>query len=412
MTQKNEVTVVNGTQGGLHVANGPLTTSIVNGLVPDLLLSEIDSRIVKIRPSSTPLDQISRLAGSRRCRSMVVDYYSVDTKPSAAGVRNAKEVDNMIMVSTGQDAIFAQSETVMFPDTLTEAGEPLVGYVVDRDLKDGVLILPVNLGEDEDLPLPEAGHSMVRMGRAAGELDVQTPQFEALPRKATNFCQIFKAQVEESTMQKLTNKEVGWTFNDQEEVAVIDMRQGLERNFLFGSKARIKHPTTQEEIMLTGGIWHQTNHQFEYDVDAALTEEFIVDLTRHAFEGASGSLRKVLVAGTGLIDRLNKIGFTRMAATNDSVTKWGIDFTELHSKFGTLYVVHSETFDQCGCPDNGMVIDPQYITKYSFIPMQAERLDLKSTGVRNTDAVVITEASCLVLRYPNAHLKVIGTHTA
>lgn len=393
----------------MHVANGPLTTSLTNNLVPDLLLSEIDSRIVKIRPSSTPLDQISRIGGCRRCRSMVVDYYSVDTKPSGTTVRNAKTVEDMLIVSTGQDAIFAQSETVMFPETLTEAGEPLVGYVVDRDLKEGVMILPVNLEEGEEIPLPESGHNIVRMGRAAGELDVQTPQFEALPRKDTNFCQIFKAQVEESTLQKLTNKEVGWTFNDQEEVAVIDMRQGLERNFLFGAKARIKHPTTHEEIMLTGGIWHQTNHQFEYDATAPLSEEFIVDLTRHTFEGASGTLRKVLVAGSGLIDRLNKIGFTRMASTNDSVTKWGIDFTELHSKFGTLYVVHSETFDQCGCPDNGMVIDPQYITKYSFIPMQAERLDLKSTGVRNTDAVVITEASCLVLRYPNAHLKVIGT---
>ncbi len=408
MPQENNITVVTGTRGNSHVANGPLTTSVVNTLVPDLLLSEIDRRIVKIRPSSTPLDQISRLAGCRRCRSMVVDYYSVDTKPSGTKVRSTKVVDNMFMISTEHDAIFAESETVMFPDTYTDGGEPLVGYVVGRDLKDGVLVLPVNVETLDDVIFPAAGHGIVRMGRAAGELDVQTPQFEALPRKATNYCQIFKAQVEESTLQKLTNKEVGWTFNDQEEVAVIDMRQGLERNFLFGAKARIKHPTTHEEIMLTGGIWYQTDHQFEYDTEDTLTEEFIVDLTRHAFEGASGSLRKVLVAGTGLIDRLNKIGFTRMASTNDSVTKWGIDFTELHSKFGTLFVVHSETFDQCGCPDNGMVIDPQYITKYSFIPMQAERLDLKSTGVRNTDAVVITEASCLVLRYPNAHLKVIG----
>ena len=408
MPQENNTTIVRGSAGNQHVANGPLTTSLTNSLAPGLLLSEIDSRIVKIRPSSTPLDQISRLAGSRQCKSMVVNYYSVDTKPSGTDVLSANLVDNLLQVSTEHDAIFAQSETVMFPDTVTAEGDPLVGYVVNRDITGGVLILPVNVAEGVQVPIPANGDSVVRMGRAAGELDVQTPQFEALPRKATNFCQIFKAQVEESTMHKLTNKEVGWTFNDQEEVAVIDMRQGLERNFLFGAKARIRHPETHEEIMLTGGIWHQTEHQFEYAADTALDEEFIVDLTRHAFEGASGSLRKVLVAGTGLIDRLNKIGFTRMASTNDSVTKWGIDFTELHSKFGTLYVVHSETFDQCGCPDNGMVVDPQYITKYSFIPMQAERLDLKSAGVRNTDAVVITEASCLVLRYPNAHLKVIG----
>ncbi len=41
------------------------------------------------------------------------------------------------------------------------------------------------------------------------------------------------------------------------------------------------------------------------------------------------------------------------------------------------------------------------------VPFQAENLDLRKSGQRNTDAVVLTEASCLVLRYPNAHMKVI-----
>ena len=35
-----------------------------------------------------------------------------------------------------------------------------------------------------------------------------------------------------------------------------------------------------------------------------------------------------------------------------------------------------------------------------------EALDLKSAGVRNTDALVLTEASCLVLRYPKAHVRI------
>jgi hypothetical protein len=58
------------------------------------------------------------------------------------------------------------------------------------------------------------------MGRAASELDVQSPQFEALPKKSRNLCQIFKMQVEQSTLQRLANKEVGWTMSDQEEAAI------------------------------------------------------------------------------------------------------------------------------------------------------------------------------------------------
>ena len=52
----------------------------------------------------------------------------------------------------------------------------------------------------------------------------------------------------------LTRKEVGWSFSDQEEVAVMDMRMGMERNFLFGTKARLTNRRTGDETLLTEGI--------------------------------------------------------------------------------------------------------------------------------------------------------------
>ena len=42
-------------------------------------MSDIDQRIVKIRPMATPLDQISRYAKSSSCDSFEVKYYSVGT---------------------------------------------------------------------------------------------------------------------------------------------------------------------------------------------------------------------------------------------------------------------------------------------------------------------------------------------
>ena len=131
-----------------------------------------------------------------------------------------------------------------------------------------------------------------------------------------------------------------------------------------------------------------------------------------SFEGYSanaGSNRKILIGGTGLIEAINKLDYNKVISANDTVTKWGIDFTELRSKFGTLYVLHSEVFDQCGHYYDGFVIDPEYITKYCHVPFRAEKLDLRKSGVRNTDAIVVTEASCLVLRYPQAHMRVTET---
>jgi hypothetical protein len=48
------------------------------------------------------------------------------------------------------------------------------------------------------------------------------------------------------------------------------------------------------------------------------------------------------------------------------------------------------------------------MTKYSHVPFHTEKLDLRRSGVRNTDAIVITEASCLVLRHPKTHMKIVA----
>ena len=78
----------------------------------------------------------------------------------------------------------------------------------------------------------------------------------------------------------------------------------------------------------------------------------------------------------------------------------------MRSKFGCLYLLLSEVFDEMGMSEEGIIIDPEYLQKYTHIPFSTEQLNLKKSGVRNVDALVMTEASCLVLRYPNAHMRI------
>ena len=387
---ENNATIVNGVENGQHVVNGPLTTEVTNQASPSLLVNEIDRQIVKIRPMATPVDQLSRCAGAKRTGSMIVDYYNVDTKPTsvslvssstnlAGNVRGRLKTDNNDSIDVS-DTLLVEGVT-----GYTDAGEPdensrLVLYVVGKDDVE-LMVMAVN-GEpngagERIMPELDAGERLIRMGRAATELDVQTAQFEALPQKAQNYCQIFKMQIEQSTLQKIANKEVDWTMTDQEEA-----------------------------VMLTGGIWGQAGKTFAYS-DGALTQDTVIDLMREAFTGNAGSKRKVLIGGSGLIGRLNKLDYTKMISAGENVAKWGIDFTEMRSKFGKLYVLLSEVFDECGMPDNGMIIDPEYLQKYSHLPFGTEALNLKSAGVRNTDALVLTEASCLVLRYPKAHVRIV-----
>lgn len=404
-----------------------LTTSLARQLAPGLLRNSIDERIVRIRPMSTPVDQISRCAGARATRSMVVEYYSVDTK--ATDARTTKSVvvqvsntDDPVAITlhTDADKIFDISETLILPGAFIVAGTdrtPVQLYVTGKPAAaagGGVECIITNLPPDRSgvaVTTIAAGSQVVRMGRAAAELDVQTAQFTACPRKDSNNCQIFKMQVEQSTMQRIIDKEVGWTFSDQEEAAIIDMRLGMEKNFLFGSRARIAEPEKQQEVFLTGGIWNQTSHTFTVP-RSGMSHDVLVDLCREAFTGNNGSRRKILIAGTHLVEQLSKLDYTKHVAAGETVVKWGIELKEIRSNFGSLYLLHSEIFDQCGHSYDGFVLDPDYIAKYCHTPFSVEKLDLRTSGQRNTDAVVITEASCLVLRYPRTHMRVIGTAAA
>lgn len=107
-----------------------LTTALARELAPGLLRNSIDEKIVRIRPMSTPIDQISRCAGARGVKSMVVEYYSVDTKPTSAKITADVSVsvgndDGPVAVTlhTDNDKIFDNSETVIVPGAYVTAAD-------------------------------------------------------------------------------------------------------------------------------------------------------------------------------------------------------------------------------------------------------------------------------------------------
>ena len=192
-------------QNGVSVNGAPLTTSATRTAAPGLLRNAIDDRIVRIRPMATPIDQLSRCGGARPCSAMKVDYYSVDVKAVSANLTEALSDETLIAtdnddvcftLKTDNNGIFSPTETLLVPSAKTADGSPVMMYVERGDRAAGVRVRLVNVGFNEsgelDMdPIP-VGAKVVRMGRAATELDVQTSQFEALPKKAQNYCQIFK----------------------------------------------------------------------------------------------------------------------------------------------------------------------------------------------------------------------------
>ena len=413
--------------GGKIISGEPLTRDLTLRESDGLIKNEIDDRITKIRPMSTPIDQLSRWAGARKASSMVVDYYSVDIKPTKATMSkaytepesgSATSAAQKVTIDTSNNDIFEVSETIMVQgvkgyesDGTTRSKSDLVLYITSKEENGTLNVYAINgkkIGSIENcVPSIPASTTLIRMGRAATELDVQTAQFEALPVKEQNNCQIFKIQVEQSTFQKIAAKEVQWDFSDSEEAAIYDMRLGMEKTFMFGVKRTLYDSRKKENVSLTGGIWWQAGKEYEFDPSKELTQDDLIDIMKEAFTGNGGNKRKVLIGGSDFIGRINKLEVTKVIAADDEYVKWGIDFSEIRSKFGKFYVLYSEVFDDCGMSDYGFVFDPEFVTRWAHVPFGHQKLDLKSAGIRNTDAVVMTEASCLTLRYPAAHMPIV-----
>ena len=401
---------------------------------PEFYTKDIDSRIIKIRPMATPIDQISRYAKAQSASSFEVKYYSVGTRPT-----NCTTISKIEAQTTGASVELPVDDANMFTldDTIRvvgvkgkfndkgEAYDPedentpdLVLCVCGRnDSTSMPVVYAVNGNKAKDgqttfLPEIPSGTTLVRMGKACGELDVQTGRFNNIPMPEEQYCQNFMIQIEQSTFDKIADKEVDWSFSDIEEDGIYDMRLAQENTFLWGVKNKIKHVTKDGMYTwFTGGIWWMAGKDIEvgeWDEQkqcAVITEENIVDISKDLFVGTGiGNKRKILFCGSDMLSAFSKIKSEKFRL-KETVEVWNLKFKSWETDFGEILTIHHELFDLNGMSGCAFALDPEYLTKKTHLSWSRNILDLKKAGIRNTDAVVLQEVVCLYLRYAKAHAR-------
>lgn len=401
---------------------------------PDFYLNDVDKRITKIRPMATPIDQISRYAKSSSADSFVVKYYSVGTRPiscKTSDAVNAQASGASIVLPVDDANMFTLDDTIRvvgvkgkyYEDgTAYDADDPnapdLVLCVCGRDPSTSMpIVYAVNGNKDAHgatiyVPAIPANTTLVRMGKACGELDVQTGRFNNIPMPEYQYCQNFMIQVEQSTFDKIAAKEVDWNFSDLEEDGVYDMRLAQENTFLWGVKNRIAHTTKDGmNTYFTKGIWWMAGKDIEvghWDAassTAVISDDDLVDITKDLFVGTGiGNKRKILLCGSDMLSAFSKIKSEKFRL-KDTVEVWNLKFKSWDTDFGEVLTIHHELFDINGMSDCGFALDPEYLSKKVHVSWNRSVLDLKKAGVRNTDAAVIQEVSCLYLRYAKAHAR-------
>jgi hypothetical protein len=136
-----------------------------------------------------------------------------------------------------------------------------------------------------------------------------------------------------------------------------------------------------------------------------ITDDDLVDIAKDLFVGTgSGNKRKVMFCGSDMLAALSKIKSDKFRL-KDTVEVWNLKFKSWDTDFGEILTIHHEFFDMNNMADCALAIDPEYLYKKKHISWSRNVLDLKKAGIRNTDAVVLTEASACYLRYKKAHAR-------
>ena len=407
---------------GAVIQADPVTVEGVKTGSPDLDKNYISKKVTQMKPAATPLDTIMRQIPTQvDCKSFVSEYYAVDSRPFYDTVNTAyvSQGDGALVadLKVNNISMWSADDTVMFNGVTGVDGLDLVCFIISKNVSaQTVKIQPLNgeAGSDTtagEMILPVAGipkdARMVRCGACKHELDAQTSPYAIIPVKAENYLQIFMAQVEESTFQKIHEKEVDWGFSDYEAQNIYDMRATMEFSFLFGVKSKFSDNTNAKERYTTGGATRYITKSLEYGTggaDRTIDNATFVDWNQSIFQGNSGSDTRLLFGGDGLMANLMKVDTVlKQIEAKSTEVVYGIRFNKIETNHGILLFKRHPMLALAGWSEKGVVLDLNYIEKHTFKPMATRKLSLKESGQRNVDAVVIEETTGLILRYPDTH---------
>lgn len=399
-----------------HGFHGALETTDFRALRPEMINDPVDQNLVKIRPSVSPLDTILRYAGSKPTNNFEYEWYSIGTRAvddktsGTANITSSADVQQVqgVITVAGNVNKFDVTDTILFPTINGGDGEMLVGYVVEKDVKNKQLTFTIAEeqmtagGEGKTIPAIAANTVIYSLGRAAGELDVKTPAISYIPKPSRGYCQIFMAQIAQSTYEKIMDKKFKFDVNEIEEQALYEYRIRMEGSFLFGKKGKVYNPRTNTYAYMTDGIARQIKKSETIDTSKGDAE--LIRVMKEIFTGNSGAKERVLLAGADFVEKMSTFSTVQkqLEAGNTEVV-WGITWKKIESNFGTLLLVHHELLDQYGWSGKAIVLDPQYLKKWQISNFERKEYDGKELAIMNGNFTVFREVCGVAVYNPDAH---------
>lgn len=414
--------VVGQAGAGVHSApktNAGLVTDTARQASPDFIKDPVDRKVTEMRTSGIPIDQICRFLPTGTQKGMRYSYYSVDTRPIKDTVKTAfaavdANTGSGILVVTNPN-MFKATDTIVVPSVLgynqdgTRSVSDCLRLYVKEVGASGLSVQTINTSGSGEMPIPAIaeGTPLYRLARAASEGEVQTAPWNVTPSKDSLYMQIFKTQVSESTISQMSEKEVDFTLSDQEELAMYDMRRGIELAFIYGAKGYFFNNSTGRYVYTCSGIIQQIMERgtvITYDYDSLTEKSLMTDIVKPIYLGNSGSSTRYLFAGSDFVAQVATLpNIQKQMGATQVLRKFGYDWKTIQFMSWQLNLYQHPLLDEIGLSKCAFVLDLEYVRKNYFRTLTKDALELKKAGTWDGDTSVWTEISSIELRYPKTH---------
>jgi len=395
-------------------ATAPETTVVE----PGYLEEDLDKQIVKIRPQDTPIDTFTReIKNNRPSRSWEAGGWEIGTREvydrldSAYSSGTTIAVQNPDMWKPGDTFLVHTigNESSGYADTgvkLDGSSLPVAGIV--KSISGSNLTVQRVGALNAAFPTMDDESILQRLSPAVSELEASVEGFAIQPSDRKYYNQTHMCQVEESVIHALLKKKVAMDFSVYKEQTLWDFKRGMELANIFGVGGLSKN-AKGELVHHSTGIWWQMTQQTTVDYSSSMSDQDWNSIGRYIFEGNNGADRRLLFAGNGLLEQLaNVSSYAKQLEAKNTEMVLGLRVFKIETPFGELLVKPMGSLFEGYFAKCGMVIDPNFVTKYIMEPLQTTQLDLNKTGQRRVDnAVRIHETYSLFLENLPCHCKIV-----
>lgn len=389
-----------------EIKDGATTVENAKELNETYLKDDLEKKLIMIGPNENVIDTLTRSIGNTRKVSSIttggweISVRDIEDKVVSGGTVAA---GGTINITVSKPLIWKKNDTLCIKDSASEETHNFfVEEIADSTLK---CRLVYDTTVPSSLPTIADDANIIRLDVAKSELDAQTDILYQTPNSRTNYCQIHMAQIEESVIHSLHNKEVTFDFSTLKEQTLFQFRRDMELSNLFGKKGYFI--SNGKPMYTSDGLWRQIEK--EYPVKGVSFDNAKwVDMTRHIFDGNNGSDRRIALIGADLMASWSTAAsFQKQLDAAQVEVVHGVRFNRIVTNFGELLVKSLSGTMVGDFSGKGIVIDPAFIRKDVFEALNTTPLDLDSTGQRRVKAVRLLENYCLYVENQPVHCKLV-----